>query len=227
MDVACHEYTDENGENVPVVDSSIAEKASVIGRVGIMFLSCGTGAWRVRSSMNTLAEALGITCTADIGLMSIEYTCYDGENGFTQSLFVNNTCVNTLKLNRLEHFIRNFEKEGKHMSGEQLHTFLDNIEKTHGLYSPPALGLAAAIACCGFTFLLGGGPIEMICSYVLCLLYLWHVLHMQVCSNLEKYYLVFLFSTKRDISVQCSLSYRDFRLLPVVLTLQNWICVQE
>ena len=24
--------------------------------------------------MNTLAEALGITCTADIGLMSIEYT---------------------------------------------------------------------------------------------------------------------------------------------------------
>ena len=79
MDVAWHEYTDENGENVPVVDSSIAEKASVIGRVGIMFLSCGTGAWRVRSSMNTLAEALGITCTADIGLMSIEYTCYDGE----------------------------------------------------------------------------------------------------------------------------------------------------
>ena len=225
MDVAWHEYTDENGGNVPVVDSSIAEKASIIGRVGIMFLSCGTGAWRVRSSMNTLAEALGITCTEDIGLMSIEYTCYDGENGFTQSLCLTNTGVNTLKLNRLEHFIRNFEKEGKHMSGEQLHTFLDNIEKTHGLYSPPALGLAAAIACCGFTFLLGGGPIEMFCA--LCLLYLWHVLHMQVCSNLEKYYLVFLFSTKRDISVQCSLSYRDFRLLPVVLTLQNWICVQE
>mgnify|MGYP002616837081 CR=1 FL=1 len=112
MDVAWHEYTDENGENVPVVDSSIAEKASIIGRVGIMFLSCGTGAWRVRSSMNTLAEALGITCTEDIGLMSIEYTCYDGENGFTQSLCLTNTGVNTLKLNRLEHFIRNFEKEG-------------------------------------------------------------------------------------------------------------------
>ena len=39
MDVAWHEYTDENGENVPVVDSSIAEKASVIGRVGIMSVS--------------------------------------------------------------------------------------------------------------------------------------------------------------------------------------------
>ena len=166
MDVAWHEYTDENGENIPVSDASIAEKASIIGRVGIMFLSCGTGAWRVRSSMNTLAEALGITCTADIGLMSIEYTCYDGEEGFTQSLCLTNTGVNTLKLNRLEHFIRNFETEGKQMSGEQLHTFLDNIEKTHGLYSPPALGLTAAIACCGFTFLLGGGPIEMFCAFV-------------------------------------------------------------
>lgn len=70
------------------------------------------------SGMNTLAEALGITCTADIGLMSIEYTCYDGEKGFTQSLCLTNTGVNTLKLNRLEHFIRNFEAEGKHMSGE-------------------------------------------------------------------------------------------------------------
>ena len=35
MDVAWHEYTDEKGGNVPVVDSSIAEKAAIIGRVGI------------------------------------------------------------------------------------------------------------------------------------------------------------------------------------------------
>ena len=77
MDVEWHEYTDENGQNTPVINASITEKASIIGRVGIMFLSCGTGAWRVRSSMNALAEAMGITCTADIGLMSIEYTCFE------------------------------------------------------------------------------------------------------------------------------------------------------
>ena len=59
--------------------------------------------------MNTLAEIMGITCTADIGLMSIEYTCFDGEDGFTQSLCLTNTGVNTSKLNRLEHFIREFE----------------------------------------------------------------------------------------------------------------------
>ena len=166
MDILWHEYTDQNGENKPVTEASLTEKASIIGRVGIMLLSCGTGAWRVRSSMNALAEAMGITCTADIGLMSIEYTCFDGEEGFTQSLCLTNTGVNTSKLNRLENFIRDFEVEGKHMSGEQLRSFLDNIEKIHGLYSPIALGFAAALACGGFTFLLGGGPIEMLCAFI-------------------------------------------------------------
>ena len=166
MDVAWHEYTDAGGENRPVTEASLTEKASIIGRVGIMLLSCGTGAWRVRSSMNTLAEVMGITCTADIGLMSIEYTCFDGEDGYTQALCLTNTGVNTSKLNRLEKFIRNFEKEGKHISGEQLHQLLDEIEKIHGLYSPVALGMAAALACGGFTFLLGGGPIEMLCAFI-------------------------------------------------------------
>ena len=166
MDILWHEYTDQNGGNKPVTEASLTEKASIIGRVGIMLLSCGTGAWRVRSSMNALAEVMGITCTADIGLMSIEYTCFDGEEGFTQSLCLTNTGVNTSKLNRLENFIRDFEVEGKHMSGEQLHSFLDNIEMIHGLYSPIALGFAAAIACGGFTFLLGGGPIEMLCAFI-------------------------------------------------------------
>lgn len=165
MDIAWHEYTDENGADIPVTQASLTEKASIIGRVGIMFLSCGTGAWRVRSSMNTLAEIMGITCTADIGLMSIEYTCFDGEEGFTQSLCLTNTGVNTSKLNRLEHFIREFEIDGKDMSGEELHTLLDDIERIHGLYSPIALGFAAALACCGFTFLLGGGFIEMFCAF--------------------------------------------------------------
>ena len=166
MDVLWHEYTDAGGENRPVTEASLTEKASIIGRVGIMLLSCGTGAWRVRSSMNTLAEVMGITCTADFGLMSIEYTCFDGEDGYTQALCLTNTGVNTSKLNRLEKFIRNFEKEGKHISGEQLHQLLDEIEKIHGLYSPVALGMAAALACGGFTFLLGGGPIEMLCAFI-------------------------------------------------------------
>ena len=166
MDILWHEYTDKGGEEIPVTQASLTEKASIVGRVGIMLLSCGTGAWRVRSSMNALAEEMGITCTADIGLMSIEYTCFDGDDGFTQSLCLTNTGVNTSKLNRLEHFIREFEQGGQDMSGEQLHKLLDQIEEIHGLYSPIALGMAAALACGGFTFLLGGGPIEMLFAFI-------------------------------------------------------------
>lgn len=165
MDILWHDYALNKEDTLPITEASLIEKASIIGRTGMMLLSCGTGAWRVRSSMNTLSRELGITCTADIGLMSIEYTCFDGENCFSQSLCLTNTGVNTSKLNRLENFINNFPTKEKYLSGEQLHSYLDEIERIHGLYSPIALGFAAALACGAFTFLLGGGPVEMLLAF--------------------------------------------------------------
>ena len=164
MEVLWHDYA-EAIDDIPITNAGIIERSSVIGRTGLMLLSCGTGAWRVRQSMNTLAQHLGLTCTADIGLMSIEYTCFDGEECYSQSLCLTNTGVNTSKLNRLEQFINQFASEGVHMTGEELHSHLDQIEKIHGLYSPAALGFAAALACGAFTFLLGGGPVEMFCAF--------------------------------------------------------------
>ena len=152
MDIPWHEYSGHG--NCPITEADLTEKASIVGRVGLMLLSCGTGAWRVRSSMNTISQNLGITCSTDIGLMSIEYTCFDGTSGFSQSLCLTNTGVNTSKLNRLERFIGEFSTVGKTMTGEQLHDHLDEIDRIHGLYSPVALGFAAALACGAFTFLL-------------------------------------------------------------------------
>ena len=74
MEILWHDYA-EAIDDIPITNAGIIEKSSVIGLTGLMLLSCGTGAWRVRQSMNTLAEQLGLTCTADIGLMSIEYPC--------------------------------------------------------------------------------------------------------------------------------------------------------
>ena len=82
-------------ENPPITEAALPEKASIIGRTGLMLLSCGTGAWRVRSSMNTLARTMGITCTADVGLVSIEYTCIDKTETFSQSLCLTTTGVNS------------------------------------------------------------------------------------------------------------------------------------
>lgn len=165
MNIYWHDYTG-HVKDKPITEASVPVKAALIGRVGLMLLSCGTGAWRVRSSMNALSEQLGITCTASIGLMTIVYTCFDGHKTFTNSLALNNTGVNTSKLNQLERFVKKFPKEGVHMSGEQLHNRLDEIEKIRGLYTPLQLGLAAAFACAAFTFLLGGGPIEMLCAFI-------------------------------------------------------------
>ena len=54
MDILWHEFADKS-DTTPITGTSLPAKASVIGRVGIMMLACGTGAWRVRSSMNTLS----------------------------------------------------------------------------------------------------------------------------------------------------------------------------
>ena len=164
MDVLWHEYADKT-DSTPITQASLPAKASVVGRVGIMMLSCGTGAWRVRSSMNELSELMNMTCTVDIGLMSINYTCFDGNDSFSQSLCLTNTGVNTSQLNRLEKLVSNFSTNELTQSCEKIHSILDQIEKIHGLYSPATLAIAAALACGAFTFLLGGGIVEMLCAF--------------------------------------------------------------
>lgn len=117
-------------------------------------LSCGTGAWRVRTSMNRLSKSLGVTCTVDVGLMSIEFNCFDGKDCVSQSLSIANTGVNTSKLYRMEQFVDSFPKEEVHLTGEEIHKRLDEIERIHAIYSPVKLGLAAALACCASLFFL-------------------------------------------------------------------------
>ena len=165
MEILWHDYA-EAIDDIPITSAGIIEKSSVIGRTGLILLSCGTGAWRVRTSMNKLSKELGVTCTVDVGLMSIEFNCFDGNDCVSQSLSIANTGVNTSKLYRMEQFVDSFPKEEAHLTGEEIHKRLDEIEKIHALYSPAKLGLAAALACCAFTFLLGGGPVEMILAFI-------------------------------------------------------------
>lgn len=165
MEIPWHDYTNADS-NALICDADLIEKASVIGRVGLIMLSCGTGAWRVRTSMNKLSKELGVTCTVDVGLMSIEFNCFDGNDCVSQSLSIANTGVNTSKLYRMEQFVDSFPHEEAHLTGEMIHKKLDRIEQIHALYSPVKLGLAAALACCAFTFLLGGGSIEMALAFI-------------------------------------------------------------
>lgn len=60
MEIPWHDYARQDG-NILIDKAGLIEKASVIGRVGLIMLSCGTGAWRVRTSMNRLSKELGVT----------------------------------------------------------------------------------------------------------------------------------------------------------------------
>lgn len=165
MDIYWHDYADRTPD-APVTEASMIEKSTLVGRIGLMLLGCGTGAWRVRSAMNTVAQKLGLTCTANIGLMSIDYSCFDGDRSFSHSLSLNNTGVNTCKLDRLERFVKEFDQKAGAMTTDQLHSHLDEIDRIGNQYTPAQLGLASALACGAFTFLLGGGIIEILCAFI-------------------------------------------------------------
>ena len=44
MEILWHDYA-EAIDDIPITSAGIIEKSSVIGRTGLMLLSCGTGAW--------------------------------------------------------------------------------------------------------------------------------------------------------------------------------------
>lgn len=45
------------------VDAPLTDKSSIICRTGMLMLASGTGAWRVRDTMNRVAAVLGVTIT--------------------------------------------------------------------------------------------------------------------------------------------------------------------
>ncbi|WP_408068657.1 threonine/serine exporter family protein [Weissella paramesenteroides] len=164
MQIPWRELADKEANNL-VINASLKEKTIIVGRVGLIMLSCGTGAWRVREAMNTMARILKVYCSADIGLISISYTCFDDVNSYTESLSLKSSGVNTDKLTNMQQFVTMFQNEGAFLKVKDVHRLLDRIDAKKGNYTPILLGLAAALACCSFVFLLGGGPVEMLCTF--------------------------------------------------------------
>ena len=162
MQIPWRELSDKEANNL-VVNASLKEKTIIVGRVGLIMLSCGTGAWRVREAMNT--RILKVYCSADIGLISISYTCFDDVNSYTESLSLKSSGVNTDKLTNMQQFVTMFQNEGAFLKVKDVHRLLDRIDAKKGNYTPILLGLAAALACCSFVCLLGGGPVEMLCTF--------------------------------------------------------------
>ncbi len=164
MTIPWHNYV-LSGDDVPATEASLSEKTSVIGRMGMIMLSCGTPAWRVRNSMSLAAKAMNVACSIDIGIVSINYTCIDEHDSCTQSISLAGISVNTYKLAGMERFIGDFEEKCSSLSIDGIHCILDDIQKTPETHSLITLAFAGAFACAAFAFLLGAGPWEILCVF--------------------------------------------------------------
>lgn len=166
MAVPWHNMVEDPENQRPATEATLKEKTALTARIGLLTLSVGAGAWRVRRSINIVSRSLGISSAADIGLLSLELTCFDENDSYSQSLSLRTSGVNTDKLDIIEKLIANFEETCKTTSVNEFHQILDELEKKPGNYKPWALGFAAAFACGAFTFLLGGGFPEIICAFL-------------------------------------------------------------
>jgi uncharacterized membrane protein YjjP (DUF1212 family) len=149
----------------PARDASLADRATIIVRMGQLILSAGTGAWRVRDTMNRVAMVLGVVVHVDISLVSLEVTCIDGTETETEVVANAGTGVNTTKIMHLEQLLHTIEEEGADWTVGEFHKRMDDVEKNALSYKPWQTGVAAAFACASFVFLLSGGPIEMLCAF--------------------------------------------------------------
>ena len=193
-------------ENARTIDASLRERTMIVGRVGLMMLEYGTGAWRVLDAMDRTARRMGLICTADIGLVSISYTCMEGERTCAVSLSIPTTGINTDKLRRLEQFVYEFRERGHQMTLKEVYDRLDAISTLKGNYRPIQVGFAAGFACFGFTFLLGGGLPEMIVALIGAMCGNW------LRVNLIKRHISLVLNTVAGVSLACVASILSYRI---------------
>lgn len=163
MTVHWHEVLDAHDSLA--MQASLPDKSSIVCRVGLLLLAGGAGAWRVREAMNATAKVLDITCSSDVSLTSIECSCFDETGSFSEVVSLPTTGVNTERIWNMERLVRRIESEGAGFTVGRFHELMDEIEHAKGRYAPWQAALGAAAACAAFVFLLGGGPIEMVCAF--------------------------------------------------------------
>ena len=165
MPVKWHE-TIETSDEVPASHASLTDKTSIICRLGAFILRTGAGGWRVRDAINRASSALGVTSTVSVGLTDIECTVRDGAEQRSQTVVIPDSGVNTNMLIGLDNFLAEIDERGAQISVHEYHAKMDELKCKKPLYSAAVSGLASAFACAAFTFLLGGGMLEMLCAFI-------------------------------------------------------------
>lgn len=140
----------------------LVEKSRVVMRLGGMLLSCGAGAYRVKSAMSRAARAVGLTRhESQVALMEITTTAWQGSNFRTEVTENRRVGVNVAKLDKLMTLCVQLHQD---MTVKELDDQLDRINREDWHYPLWAMVMAAAFACAAFSFLNNGRTVE--CSTV-------------------------------------------------------------
>lgn len=160
--VGWRDFAGEGSQRVR--EESVPVRSSVVARAASAALSSGMGGYRVREVIRRVGAALGLECRSSVTLMGAQITVTDGTKLFTEVVEVSGAGVNTGRMRMVEDFVCTVERYGSALTVADVHGLLDGIEHTPAYYGWAASGLASALACGAFVFLLGGGLVEMLCA---------------------------------------------------------------
>ena len=141
----------------------LAYQSRVVLRLGQMLLAAGAGSYRVKASMRTCAEAVGIEKHhAQVTFTEVVATAYANGTFRTELAEQRLLGVNADRIDRITNYLATIE--GAQVLVEDVDKALDEIERVKPLYGWLANALASGLACAAFAFLNAGGWVE--CSVV-------------------------------------------------------------
>lgn len=160
---------DQAGQASPIEEKTLAlahlelvDKSRVVMRLGKALLSCGAGAYRVKSAMARCAKAVGLDrLDSHVSLMEITTTAWQGQTFRTEVIETRTVGVNAAKLDKLMTLCVRLHRN---MTPDEVSAELDRIDREDRHYPIWASVLASALACAAFSFLNNGRLVE--CSIV-------------------------------------------------------------
>ncbi|MBR5950343.1 MAG: threonine/serine exporter family protein, partial [Actinomycetaceae bacterium] len=175
--------------DMPVTETSLLSRASVLTRIGQLDLESGTGAFHVELMLKQIGELLAVRVRPNVMLNSLEATFADKDSRMTEIIELPTISVSTRRIWHMEYFCDWFSTslgdkpmynvaaapllvkqepdlpKGTLPTLGQVHAMLDAVEYAKKPYQYIHHGFDAAMACASFTFLLGGGLYDMIAAF--------------------------------------------------------------
>lgn len=145
-------------------DRALIESLDCLLRFGVLMLRAGNAAFRVREWMGEIASAMGIDALAvHITLGGMTATARSGGEQTTLANEIAPPGINARRIGALEHLARTVERG---VSARMVAARLDAIEAEPPLYSLGLTAAAVGAASGAFSYLNGGGPLQVLASAI-------------------------------------------------------------